>query len=154
MKILIDGDACPVKKEIAEIGLKYNIQTFYFCSLSHYSDYSIFSKWILVDNEDQAVDMAILNKICSGDILITQDYGLASLALNKKAYVLSNSGKRFTENNIDHYLLQRYLSLQQRKMKVKTTKQRKRTKEEDVDFKRSLEKLIHIIIKDPQQRKN
>lgn len=151
MKILIDGDACPVKNEIADIASKYNIEVLYFCSISHYSDHNIFSNRILVDNEDQAVDMKIINHLKKKDIVITQDYGLASLVLNKNAFALSFSGKRFTKDNIDLYLYRRYLSAQQRKMKLKTSKQRKREKQEDLDFKHSLEKLIDQLQKNPQE---
>lgn len=154
MKILIDGDACPVKDEIAEVAFKYHVEAIYFCSVSHYSQYNIFSNKVLVDNENQAVDMEIINNLNEGDIVITQDYGLASLALDKNAYVLSFSGKSFTKDNIDIYLYQRYLSAQQRKMKLKTSKQRKRQKEENLNFKQSLENLIDHLKTNPQVRKN
>lgn len=151
MKILIDGDACPVKNEIANIASKHNIEVLYFCSVSHYSDHNPFSNSILVDNEDQAVDMKIISYLKEKDIVITQDYGLASLVLNKGAFVLSFNGKRFTKGNIDLYLYQRYLSTQQRKMKLKTSRQRKRGKQEDLDFKHSLEKLIDQLETNPQE---
>lgn len=145
MRILIDGDACPVKDEIIQIGSKYNIDTLFFCSLSHYGNYNDFTKWILVDNEDQAVDMEIFKYLLPGDILITGDYGLASLALNKKTYVVSYSGKKFTKDNIDMYLYQRHLAQEQRKLKVKTTKIKKRQKKDNLDFQKALENLIKTI---------
>jgi hypothetical protein len=142
MKILVDGDACPVNSEIMEISTKYNIEVLYFCSVCHYSETVKFSNRILVDNEDQAVDMKIINYLNSGDIVITQDYGLASLVLNKGAYALSFNGESFTNDNIELYLYQRFLSLEQRKKKLKTSKQKKRGKIEDFKFKKTLENLI------------
>mgnify|MGYP000280996600 CR=1 FL=1 len=154
MKILIDGDACPVKDEIAEVASKYHVEAIYFYSVSHHSQFNIFPNKVLVDNENQAVDMKIINNLNEGDIVITQDYGLASLALNENAYVLSFSGKSFTKDNIDIYLYQRYLSAQQRKMKLRTSKQKKRQKEENLSFKQSLENLIDHLKINPQVRKN
>lgn len=147
MKILIDGDACPVKNEILEIATKYNIEVLYFCSICHYSETSEFYNSILVDNEDQAVDMKIINNLNKEDIVITQDYGLASLVLSKSAYSISFSGERFTNDNIELYLYQRFLSLEQRKKKLRTFKQRKRKSEENLRFKRTLENLIRQLIK-------
>jgi len=146
MKILIDGDACPVKKEIAELGKRYNIDILYICSICHFSDQYLFPDSIIVDNESQAADIEIINNIQSGDIVISQDYGLASIALDKKAYAISFHGKKFTKQNIDHLLFQRHLSLEQRKNKQRTTKQKKRQKKDDVAFKESLEKLILQIL--------
>lgn len=145
MKILIDGDACPVNNEVLEIATKYNIEVIYFCSLCHYSETNKFSNRILVDNEDQAVDMKIINYLSRGDIVITQDYGLASLSLNKGAYALSFNGESFTNDNIELYLYQRFLSSEQRKKKLRTYKQKKRGKKEDYKFKKSLEKLIRHL---------
>lgn len=147
MKILIDGDACPVKSEISEIANKYGVEVIYFCSICHYSESSEFSNTILVDNEDQAVDMKIINKLSKDDIVITQDYGLAALALSKGAYAISFSGKSFTKDNIDLFLYQRYLSAEQRKKKLRSSRPKKREKEEDIKFKSTLENLIRGLIK-------
>lgn len=147
MKILIDGDACPVKSEISEVASKYHVEVIYFCSICHYSESSEFSNTILVDNEDQAVDMKIINKLSKDDIVITQDYGLAALALSKGAHAISFSGKSFTKDNIDLFLYQRYLSAEQRKKKLRSSRPKKREKEEDIKFKNTLENLIRGLIK-------
>ncbi|RBP45512.1 YaiI/YqxD family protein [Garciella nitratireducens] len=154
MKILIDGDACPVKNEIFEIAFKYDVEVIYFCSLSHYSESNIFPRKVLVDNESQAVDMEIMRNLDKGDIVITQDYGLASLSLDKNAYVLSFNGKNFTKDNINIYLYQRYLSAQQRQKRIKTLKQKKRHRKENLKFKEALEKLIGHLKNNPQVKKN
>jgi len=144
MKILIDGDACPVTGIIARIAKEYGIRAILVYSTSHYrnmSDDGVMEK-IMVDNVSQAVDMAIINKASEGDIVVTGDFGLAALVLSKKALALSFSGRIYTEENIDMLLFERHLSNVIRKGGGRTKGPAKRTHEDDLNFEKSLRTLI------------
>ena len=143
MEVFIDADACPVVRIAERVAKKYNLKVNLFCDTNHIlkSDYS---NIIIIGAGADAVDIALINNCHKGDIVITQDYGVAALALGKGAFAIHQSGKIFTENNIDSLLMQRYVCKIQRmsssKHHIKGPK--KRTKEDDINFKISFENLI------------
>lgn len=144
MKILVDGDACPVTGIIEKLAAEYGIRTIFIHSTSHYSnmpDSGAMEK-IMVDNESQAADMAIINKASEGDIIITGDFGLASLALSRKADAVSFSGRIFSEENIDRLLFERHLAGVVRKGGGRTKGPAKRNAVDDLNFEKSLRLLI------------
>jgi uncharacterized protein YaiI (UPF0178 family) len=106
MKILVDADACPVKDIIEETAAKYRLPVLMLIDTSHIltSDYS---EIILVSKAPDAVDFALINRTVRGDIVVTQDYGVAAMALGKGAYAIHPSGKNYTDNNIDVLLMER-----------------------------------------------
>lgn len=108
MRLVIDGDACPKKKMIINLANKFGVEVVLVTSVAHFSDYSNCT-YLVVDNEPQATDLAIVNCVKKDDLVITGDYGLAALLLPKVKHVLSQRGKLFTEENIDGLLLQRHL---------------------------------------------
>lgn len=146
MKIFVDADACPVVKQIETIAKKYNIPVVLLCDTNHVL-ISNYSQIKVIGASSDAVDFALVNMCNQGDIVITQDYGLASMVLGKKAYVLHQSGKQYTIDNIDGLLMQRHISKKSRmsnsRNHIKGPK--KRTPQDDIEFEKSLEKLINNI---------
>ena len=96
----------------------------------------------MVDNESQAVDMAIINKITEGDIVVTGDFGLASLVLGKKARAISFNGMIYDESNIDRLLFERHVSGVIRRSGGRTKGPAKRTAGDNRNFEKSLVFLI------------
>lgn len=146
MKILVDADACPVVEIIENIASEKHLKCLLFCDMSHYliSDYS---EVIMVDQGADAVDFALLKRVDKHDIVITQDYGLATLVLTKQAKAIHPSGKVFTQDNVDEMLFGRYLSKKIRESKTKHHLRgpRKRTREDDVYFEKQLLTLIETV---------
>ena len=83
MKILIDADGCPVTKIAIKIAQKFNIKVIIFCDTSHQFNFDDV-KVITVDKGSDSADFALVNAASEKDIVITQDYGLAAMALSKK----------------------------------------------------------------------
>lgn len=108
MKIYIDADGSPVKETTIEIAAKYHIPVVMVTNYAHYSgkEYGADVQVIYVDMGADTADYKIASIISKGDILVTQDYGLAAIVL-PKARVLHQGGKEFTINNIDRLLAQR-----------------------------------------------
>ena len=121
MRIFVDADACPVKDVIFVVAKHYAIQVIIVNSISHYSSFVDGVEYVIVDNVPEAADIAIINRIKAGDILVTQDYGLASLVLGKGVKALHHSGKSYTSKNIDHLLFKRHLSAKIRRSGGKTS---------------------------------
>lgn len=115
MKLFIDADACPVKDIIIETGQAYDIPVVIVCSISHFSQFGEGVEKIIVDNVSEAADMAIMNNVKAGDVVITQDYGLAAMVLAKGCQTLHHSGLIYTNENIDQLLFKRHLHAKIRK---------------------------------------
>ena len=146
MRILIDGDACPVTHLAEKIAARYGVGVVFFHSTCHYSNNSnAAAEKIMVDNESQAVDMAIINKAVKGDIVVTGDFGLASLVLGKKARAISFNGMIYDEGNIERLLFERHVSGAIRRSGGRTKGPAKRTTNDNRNFEKSLIFLISQI---------
>lgn len=143
MQIFVDADACPVGNIVESVAEKYNIPTTLLCDTNHvlYSDYS---KVIVVSAGADAVDYKLISICHRGDIVVTQDYGVAAMALGKGAYAIHQSGKWYTNENIDQMLMERHINKKARRCSSKNHLKgpRKRTEEDDVRFARSFWKLV------------
>lgn len=141
MTIFIDGDACPVKNIAISVANRFSIPIHLFIDTSHiYNNQSI--KTTVVDTGPDSVDYAIMKEIKTGDILITQDYGLSSLALTKGAKVIHPKGQIIDIYNINTFLVNRYLNSKQRKISNHVKGPRKRTRNDDIEFEKSLLSLL------------
>ncbi len=140
MKILVDADACPVKNIIEKVAKQFNIDVIMFIDTSHILE-SNYSKIVQVGQGQDAADFAIINATKKGDIVVSGDYGVASLALGKGAYAINFNGMYYTSNNIDRLLFERHISKKQRRAGRKSSHIKKRSNDMDVSFENALLKL-------------
>lgn len=148
MNILVDADACPVKGIIEKVAMEYQIPVIMFIDTSHelYSDYS---KIITVSKAPDAVDFALMNTAKEGDIVVTGDYGVAAMALGKKAHAIHQHGMIYTNEGIDRMLFERHLVKVNKKSGKRNPHMKgpkKRTSEDDMRFEVTLRKLIVSIL--------
>ncbi len=108
MAIRVDADACPDILIVENLSKKYQIDLFLYFDFAHQIQ-SSYATCILCDTSFQSVDMKIIKDIHTKDLVITQDYGLAVLAIGKGAYVLNPKGFYYTLNTIDTYLMERHI---------------------------------------------
>ena len=142
MRICIDADACPVTRIAERIAKEHGIPVTLLCDTNHVltSDYSHVQ---VIGAGADAVDIALINLCRRGDIVITQDYGVAALALGKGARAIHQSGKWFTDDNIDGLLMDRHLAKKARRSGRHHLKgPAKRTAADDRRFAESLERMI------------
>ena len=143
MKIFVDADACPVVDIVEDIATKYNIPVTLLCDTNHVltSDYS---EVVVVGAGADAVDYKLISICHRGDIVVTQDYGVAAMALGKGAFAIHQSGKWYTNENIDQMLMGRHLNKKARRASSRNHIKgpRKRTDEDDQRFAESFEKLL------------
>ena len=148
MRIYVDADACPVISIVEQVAEKNNIAVTLLCDTNHVLD-SDYSEVKVIGAGADAVDFALVNLCRKKDIVVTQDYGVAAMALGKGAYAIHQSGKWYTDENIDQMLMERHLGKKARRASGKNHLKgpKKRTEEDDVRFQRSFERLIMTIHK-------
>ena len=135
MHIYVDADACPVIAIIENKAQKYNVAVTLLCDTNHVLS-SAYSEVVVVGAGADAVDYKLINICQKGDVVVSQDYGVAAMALGKGAYAIHQSGKWYTNDNIDRR--------SSNKAHLKGPK--KRTKEDDERFAESFEKLIQTAL--------
>ena len=148
MHIFIDADACPVVGIVEKIAKKYNLPVTLLCDTNHVL-YSEYSEVIVVGEGADAVDYKLISICQKGDIVVSQDYGVAAMALGKGAYAIHQSGKWYTNENIDQMLMERHLNKKARRSSQKNHIKgpRKRTDADDERFFQSMEKLVLMAMK-------
>ena len=133
MRVFVDADACPVVGIIEKVAREHNVPVTLLCDTNHVlsSDYS----------------EVIVVGAGAGDIVVSQDYGVAAMALGKGAYAIHQSGKWYTNENIDQMLMERHLNKKARRASRKNHLKgpRKRTSEDNERFRESFEKMIQVL---------
>ena len=142
MRILVDADACPVKNDIIKAAKPNNIDVLFFVNI-HHQIHSDYASVIVVDDGADSVDLKLINTMLPGDVIVSQDYGVASLALGKGGLVLTNSGRRLDESNIDLLMFERHMSRKARQQGKRGPHIKKRTAFDNEQFMKALLSLIH-----------
>lgn len=147
MTIWIDADGCPVVSLTEKIAKSEQIPLAIVKNIHHHiaSDYA---KVYTVDSGADQADFFIANRLQIGDLVITQDYGLAAMAIAKKAYVINQYGQQISQDNIDFLLERRHFNQIQRKTTGKSTKFKKRQSSDDDRYAEALSQLIGQIKKE------
>lgn len=141
-RIVVDADACPVKTEIVAVAHRFAVEVLMVASFDHF-----IPSWegvvvVQVDRSDQSVDLYIANRLARGDILVTQDFGLATIGLSKGAVVLSNRGQEYTDETIDYLLERRHYLAKQRRRGKYAKGPRPFTETDRNDFLQTLTKVL------------
>lgn len=144
MKVIIDADGCPVVKNAVRISKENEIEVLIVKNYAHKieDDYATI---VTVDISSDSADYYIANHASKGDIVITQDYGLAAMAISKGAICINQNGLVISNTNIDILLDRRHINMEARKKDRRYTKFKKRTDEDDLKFEESFKKLIKSL---------
>lgn len=143
MKIYVDADACPVVPIVLRIAKQHGVSVMLLCDTNHVLSAENCEVRYIGAGAD-AVDFALVNLCCKGDIVITQDYGVAAMSLGKGAYAIHQSGLWYTEDNIDQMLMERHLAKKARRAGGRNHLKgpAKRTAQDDQAFEESFERMI------------
>jgi len=145
MKIFIDADGCPVVKHTIRIAIKNKIQVMVVKNHSVHIENPnpTFVEVVTVDTSRDSADYYIANQLSEGDLVITQDYGLAAMVLAKKSYGMSQNGLIYSQFNIDQLLDRRHFNQEmRRKHKKHNSKFKKRTEEDNKKYENALREFI------------
>jgi len=141
MNVLIDADACPVVGLAVSLCRENGIPCLLVCDTAHRIEMDG-AETLAIDKGADSADFALVNRVAPGDIVITQDYGLASMCLAKGAHVLHQDGWEYTPWNIDALLLQRHESRKYRLSGGRTKGPKKRTSQQDAAFAAAFQKML------------
>lgn len=147
MRIFVDADACPVIRQTEELARRYEVPVTLLCDTNHIlaSDYS---EVRVIGAGADAVDFALINLCQTGDIVVTQDFGVATMALGKGAYAIHHDGWQYTNKNIDRLLAERHMAKKARRSSRRSHLKgsRKRTEEDNERFIEGLHSLLVSIL--------
>ncbi len=141
MTLFIDADACPVTHIATAEAKLAGIPVIWVCDWAHEMRDG-YARVIVVSQGADSADLKIANMLSRGDLLVTQDYALAALALGKGARALNQNGLEFNNDNIDGLLMQRHESAKARRSGARTKGPKKREMQADEDFLLALKRLI------------
>lgn len=141
MKVLIDADACPVVNIAVSLCKESGIECILICDTAHRMERSG-AATIVIDKGADSADFALANRVEKGDIIVTQDYGLASMCLAKGGRVLHQDGWEYTQWNIDALLFERHEARKFRASGGRTKRPKKRTSAQDQAFSAAFSKLL------------
>ena len=141
MKILVDADACPKSalQICREMGEKHDVPLVTVANFNHRIESQ---QHIIVGNDPQETDLKIINSTEAGDIVVTQDWGLAAIVLGKGARCLSPAGREYRPDRIDFLLEEREVKAKFRRGGGRTKGPKKRSFEDDQKFETCLEKIL------------
>ncbi|ARF16549.1 hypothetical protein CSV61_13705 [Sporosarcina sp. P3] len=142
--ILVDADGCPVISETIGIAKEYGLPCVLICDTAH-EMHREGAETITVSKGADAVDFVLVNRIKKGDIVVTQDYGLAAMALAKQGLPLDQNGRWYTNDNIDQLLAARHKAQKIRRAGGRLRGPKKRTADQNEGFISSLRKLCKTI---------
>ncbi len=137
----MDADACPrpVLQETVRAGAKYRVRVVTVASFEH----NILSdKHITVGNGPQEADLKIINITEPGDLIITQDWGLAAMVLSKEAFAVSPVGAEYSTEKMTFMLEEREMKAKFRRSGGRTRGPKKRAAVDDTRFKTTLERIL------------
>lgn len=141
LTVLIDADGCPVVDLTIRVCKGHGVPVLILCDTAHRIEWAG-AETLVFDKGADSVDFALVNRVKAGDIVVTQDYGLASMCLARRARVLNQNGLEYTAGNIDALLERRW----QNKKLLRAGKHPKgparRTKEQDAAFAKALEEIL------------
>lgn len=141
MKLLIDADGCPVVDCALKLAKQYGAEAIILCDTSHRFEREG-ARTITVSKGADSVDFALVNLVAPGDIVVTQDYGLAAMCLARRAVPIHQDGMVYTDDNIDSLLLARHTARKIRSAGGRLKGNAKRTKQQDQLFERALAALL------------
>ena len=141
MTILIDADGCPVVDITVKIAAEHKIDCVILCDTSHVFE-KAGAKTITVSKGSDSVDFALVNMVQAGDIVVTQDYGLAAMCLARCAVPISQNGMIYTNDNIDALLNERHTAKKIRMAGGRLKGNSKRTPEQNIAFEQNLKELL------------
>lgn len=145
INILVDADGCPVVDSTIQIAKRYEMPVTLFFDTAHNMQRDG-AKTVMVSKGMDAVDFVLVNRVKPGDIVITQDYGLAAMVLAKRGLVMDQNGREYTNENIDQLLDSRHIAKKIRQAGGRMKGPKKRRREDNESFERAFLALIESQI--------
>lgn len=141
MKILVDADGCPVVDLCIREAAARGIEVLLICDTAHLLQRAG-AQTIVVEKGADSADFALVNRVQQGDVVVTQDYGLAAMCLARKAIPIRQDGLRYDADNMDALLMARHTARKIRRGGGRLKGPKKRTAQEDSAFLAALRAIL------------
>lgn len=141
MRVFIDADGCPVVDETVRLSLGKGLECTILCDTAHRIERHG-AQTVICPKGPDSVDFTLVNLLCAGDLVVTQDYGLAAMCMSRGARALDQNGMEYTPDNIDSLLLSRHTGQKLRRMGKRTKGPKKRTQEQNDMFSKKLQQML------------
>ncbi len=145
MRIFIDADGCPVVEETVTIAKLFQIPVTIVKNYAHVIN-NAYAEVVTVDLSSDSADYYIVNHMKKGDLVVTQDNGLAAMALAKEGIVLNQNGYIIDNDNIDAMLSTRHIHRELRQRGIYAGKARKRVKSNNKSYEVTIKNLLQELL--------
>lgn len=143
--LFIDADACPVTREALTIARRHKVPVVLVANatqnLSRYAERTGVDCFAVSGGRD-AADFAIIEQLAPGDVVVTQDLGLAAMALGRGAQTMSPRGRIHSAATIDMELAVRHAEQVHRRAGGRTRGPSKFEEEDREHFIEVLERIL------------
>ena len=140
-RIVVDADGCPVVNEVVAAAKQFGLECLLLCDTAHRFEREG-ARTLTFSTGADSVDFALVNLVQPGDVVVTQDYGLAAMCLARGVRILNQDGMEYTADNIDALLLARHTAKKIRNGGGRLKGPAKRLPEQDAAFKAALNALL------------
>lgn len=141
MKILVDADGCPVVDLCIREAAARDIEVLLICDTAHLLQRAG-AQTIVVEKGADSADFALVNRVQQGDVVVTQDYGLAAMCLARGATPIRQDGLCYDADNMDALLMARHTARKIRRGGGRLKGSKKRTAQEDSTFLAALRAIL------------
>lgn len=141
MRLFVDADACPVVPQCLEEAGRAGVPVTLVCDQAHRMERPG-AETVTVSQGADSADFALVNRVQPGDVVVTQDYGLAAMCLARRARVLHQDGHEYTPENIDGLLAFCHEARKLRRAGGRTRGPAKRTPAQDEAFRALLARVL------------
>ena len=141
-RVLVDADACPVRREVERVAARFNAQVVYFANSAQELAEGSRTCVVRVADRRDAADFAMVSHCRAGDVVVTDDMGLAAMALAAGADAVSSRGRRFATDAMPALLEQRHAARKARRAGQRTRGPRPLTAADRRRFTRTLAEIL------------
>ena len=147
MRVLVDADGCPVTRIAARVAAEYSVSCVVFCDMAHeFRELGSSVEVVTVSTGADSADFALVNRAERGDIVVTQDFGLAAMCMARGAVPLDQNGRIYSDDNIGLLLEQRNMAKRLRRGGARLKGPKPRRDSQDAAFERTLRSLLSSTV--------
>ena len=143
MRVLVDADGCPVTRIAVRVAAEYGVSCVVFCDMAHeFRELGSSVEVVTVSTGADSADFALVNRAERGDIVVTQDFGLAAMCMARGAVPLDQNGRIYSDDNIGLLLEQRNMAKRLRRGGARHKGPKPRRDFQDAAFARTWRSLL------------
>lgn len=147
MRVLIDADGCPVTRIAVRVAAEYDVSCVVFCDMAHeFRELGSSVEVVTVSTGADSADFALVNRAERGDVVVTQDFGLAAMCMARGAVPLDQNGRIYSDDNIGLLLEQRNIAKRLRRGGARLKGPKPRRDSQDAAFERALRSLLSSTV--------